>query len=154
MICVLVVDDHRIVREGLRAYLSLMDDIEMVDEAADGRGALDALARAKAGSGLPDVVLMDLLMEPMDGIAATAAIKERYPEVEVVAVTSFVAEEKVVVPTAVALFPAETPANPPREWAERSYNIRRWREMHRGGHFPFAEEPELYAEDLRDFFRR
>jgi DNA-binding NarL/FixJ family response regulator len=95
MIRVLVVDDHRIVREGLRAYLSLMDDIEMVDEAADGRGALDALARAKAGSGLPDVVLMDLLMEPMDGIAATAQIKKRYPEVEVVAVTSFVAEEKV-----------------------------------------------------------
>src|SRR5436305_5346183 len=95
MICVLVVDDHRIVREGLRAYLSLMYDIEMVDEAADGHGALDALARAKAGSGLPDVVLMDLLMEPMNGIAATAAIKERYPEVEVVAVTSFVEEEKV-----------------------------------------------------------
>jgi DNA-binding NarL/FixJ family response regulator len=95
MICVLVVDDHRIVREGLRAYLSLVDDIEMVDEAADGYAALDALARAKAGPGLPDVVLMDLLMEPMDGIAATAAIKERYPEVEVVAVTSFVEEEKV-----------------------------------------------------------
>src|SRR5947199_5293897 len=92
---VLVVDDHRIVREGLRAYLGLVDDIEMVGEAADGRGALDALARAKAGSGLPDVVLMDLLMEPMDGIAATAAIKERHPEVEVVAVTSFIEEDKV-----------------------------------------------------------
>ena len=95
VIRVLVVDDHRIVREGLRAYLGLIDDIEMVGEAADGRGALDALARAKAGSGLPDVVLMDLLMEPMDGIAATAAIKERYPEVEVVAVTSFIEEDKV-----------------------------------------------------------
>jgi DNA-binding NarL/FixJ family response regulator len=95
MICVLVVDDHRIVREGLRAYLSLVDDIEMVGEAADGRAALDALARAKAGPGLPDVVLMDLLMEPMDGIAATATIKACYPEVEVVAVTSFVEEEKV-----------------------------------------------------------
>ena len=94
-ICVLVVDDHRIVREGLRAYLRLIDDIEMVGEAADGHGALDALARAKAGSGLPDVVLMDLLMEPMDGITATAAIKERYPEVEVVAVTSFIEEDKV-----------------------------------------------------------
>src|SRR5947199_2607384 len=92
---VLVVDDHRIVREGLRAYLGLVDDIEMVGEAADGRGALDALAQAKAGSGLPDVVLMDLLMEPMDGIAATAAIKQRYPQVEVVAVTSFVEEDKV-----------------------------------------------------------
>lgn len=95
VIRVLVVDDHRIVREGLRAYLRLIDDIEMVGEAADGRGALDALARAKAESGLPDVVLMDLLMEPMDGIAATAAIKERYPDVEVVAVTSFIEEDKV-----------------------------------------------------------
>src|SRR5438270_10265846 len=95
VIRVVVVDDHRIVREGLRAYLNLIDDIEMVGEAADGRGALDALARAKAGPGLPDVVLMDLLMEPMDGIAATAAIKQRYPEVEVVAVTSFVEEDKV-----------------------------------------------------------
>jgi len=95
VIRVLVVDDHRIVREGLRAYLGLVDDIEMVGEAADGRGALDSLARAKAGSGLPDVVLMDLLMEPMDGIAATAAIKERHPEVEVVAVTSFIEEDKV-----------------------------------------------------------
>jgi CheY-like chemotaxis protein len=92
---VLVVDDHRVVREGLRTYFALVDDIEAVGEASDGRAALDALARAKAEGALPDVVLMDLLMEPMDGIAATAAIKERYPEVEVVAVTSFVEEEKV-----------------------------------------------------------
>ena len=92
---VLVVDDHRVVREGLRSYLGLVDDIEMVGEASDGRAALDWLARAKAEGELPDVVLMDLMMEPMDGIAATAAIKERYPAVEVVAVTSFVEEEKV-----------------------------------------------------------
>jgi DNA-binding NarL/FixJ family response regulator len=92
---VLVVDDHRVVREGLRSYLGLVDDIEMVGEASDGRAALDWLARAKAEGELPDVVLMDLMMEPMDGIAATAAIKERYPAVEVVAVTSFIEEEKV-----------------------------------------------------------
>ena len=92
---VLVVDDHRVVREGLRSYLELVDDIEMVEEAADGRAALDALARANAQGGLPDVVLMDLMMEPMGGIEATAAVKERYPGVEVVAVTSFIEEEKV-----------------------------------------------------------
>jgi DNA-binding NarL/FixJ family response regulator len=92
---VLVVDDHRVVREGIRSYFALVDDIEAVGEASDGRAALDALARAKAEDALPDVVLMDLLMEPMDGITATAAIKERYPDVEVVAVTSFVEEEKV-----------------------------------------------------------
>ena len=92
---VLVVDDHRMVREGLRSYLELMDDITMVGDACDGRSALDWLARANADGALPDVVLMDLLMEPMSGIEATAAIKERYPGVEVVAVTSFVEEEKV-----------------------------------------------------------
>ncbi len=92
---VLVVDDHRVVREGLRSYLELVDDIEMVGEATNGRAALDWLARAKAHGGLPDVVLMDLMMEPMDGIETTAAVKERYPDIEVVAVTSFVEEEKV-----------------------------------------------------------
>jgi DNA-binding NarL/FixJ family response regulator len=95
LIRVLVVDDHRVVREGLRSYFALVEDIEMIGEAEHGRAALDSLARAKAEGVLPDVVLMDLLMEPMDGIAATAAIKERYPEVEVVAVTSSIEEEKV-----------------------------------------------------------
>ena len=92
---VLVVDDHRMVCEGLRSYLGLVDDIVVGGDASDGRAALDWLARAQAGRGLPDVVLMDLLMEPMGGIEATAAIKERYPAVEVVAVTSFVEEDKV-----------------------------------------------------------
>jgi DNA-binding NarL/FixJ family response regulator len=92
---VLVVDDHRVVREGLRSYLELVDDIEMVGEAASGRAALDYLARAKAQGGLPEVVLMDLMMEPTNGIETTAAVKERHPEIEVVAVTSFVEEEKV-----------------------------------------------------------
>jgi microsomal epoxide hydrolase len=62
--------------------------------------------------------------------------------------------ERVHVPTAVALFPAETPANPPREWAERAYNVLRWTPMPTGGHFPSAEEPEALANDLREFFRR
>jgi DNA-binding NarL/FixJ family response regulator len=95
LIRVLVVDDHRMVREGLRSYLGLVDDIVMVGDASDGRAALDWLARAKAQGALPDVVLMDLLMEPMGGIEATAAIRERYPGVEVVAVTSFIEEDKV-----------------------------------------------------------
>jgi pimeloyl-ACP methyl ester carboxylesterase len=66
----------------------------------------------------------------------------------------FGAGERVRVPTAVALFPAETPANPPREWAERAYDVQRWTAMPRGGHFPAAEEPELLAADLRASFRR
>ena len=66
----------------------------------------------------------------------------------------FHAGERVTVRTAVALFPAELPASPPREWAERAYQVRRWTPQPRGGHFPFLEEPELLAEDLRAFFRR
>jgi pimeloyl-ACP methyl ester carboxylesterase len=61
--------------------------------------------------------------------------------------------ERVHVPTGVALFPAETPANPPREWAERAYNVMRWTPMPAGGHFAAAEEPALLASDLREFFR-
>jgi DNA-binding NarL/FixJ family response regulator len=95
LIRVLVVDDHRMVREGLRSYLGLVDDIVMVGDACDGRAALDWLARAKADGVLPDVVLMDLLMEPMGGIEAIAAIRELYAGVEVVAVTSFIEEAKV-----------------------------------------------------------
>ena len=77
------------------AALGLVDDIAMVGDASDGRGALDWLARSKAQGALPDVVLMDLLMEPMGGLEATAAIKRLYPEVKVVAVTSFLDEDKV-----------------------------------------------------------
>lgn len=92
---VLIVDDHRVVREGLRSFLGAVDDIQPVGEAADGQAALDALARAHAEDRLPDVVLMDMLMAPMDGIAATAEIRSRHPDVKVVAVTSFVEENKV-----------------------------------------------------------
>lgn len=60
--------------------------------------------------------------------------------------------EHITVPCAVALFPKEID-QPPREWAERSYNVQRWTRMPRGGHFPALEEPELLAQDLRAFFR-
>ena len=60
--------------------------------------------------------------------------------------------DKVVVPTAVALFPKDL-SQPPREWAERTYNVQRWTKMPRGGHFAAMEEPELLAEDIRAFFR-
>jgi pimeloyl-ACP methyl ester carboxylesterase len=58
----------------------------------------------------------------------------------------------VRVPTAVALFPGDID-QPPREWAERAYDLRRFTRMPRGGHFAAFEEPELLAADLRDFFR-
>ena len=92
---VLLVDDHGVVRRGIEAYLDLVDDIEMVGEAGNGHEALARVAEMDAAGLPPDVVLMDLLMPEMDGIAATAAIKERWPDIEVVALTSFIEEDKI-----------------------------------------------------------
>ena len=86
---VFVVDDHAVVRRGLRSYLESVDDMEVVGEAADGQEALEGIAALSTAGGSPDVVLMDLLMPGMDGIAATAAIAQRHPELAVVAMTSF-----------------------------------------------------------------
>jgi DNA-binding NarL/FixJ family response regulator len=87
---VLIVDDHTVVRRGLRGFFELLDDIEVVGEAEDGGRAV-ALVEELA----PDVVLMDLLMPAMDGIAAIARIKATSPDVEIVALTSFIEEDRV-----------------------------------------------------------
>jgi DNA-binding NarL/FixJ family response regulator len=87
---VLIVDDHGVVRRGLRGFFELLDDIEVVGEAEDGRRAV-AMVEALA----PDVVLMDLLMPSMDGITAIASIKASHPDTEIVALTSFIEEERV-----------------------------------------------------------
>ena len=87
---VLLVDDHQVVRRGLRTFLDLQDDIEVVGEATDGAAGV---AQAKALA--PDVILMDLMMPVLDGVSAIAAIKAAQPEVEIVAVTSFIEEDKV-----------------------------------------------------------
>ncbi|SFK91581.1 response regulator [Geodermatophilus ruber] len=92
---VFLVDDHRVVRDGMRSFFELVDDIEVVGEAADGRAALDRLAVLEPAGELPDVVLMDLLMPALDGIETTRELKARWPAVEVVAVTSFLEEAKV-----------------------------------------------------------
>jgi DNA-binding NarL/FixJ family response regulator len=86
----LIAEDHAVVREGLRMFLRLDDDIEVVGEAADGREAVE-IAHALR----PDVVLMDLLMPVMDGIRATEAIRRDLPEVEVVALTSFLEDHLI-----------------------------------------------------------
>ena len=93
---VLIVDDHRVVREGLRSYLSLFDEIAIVGEASEGGEAVETVRKLVRAGTPPDVVLLDLLMQPMDGIAATAAIKREYPDVEIVAMTSFLEEERVL----------------------------------------------------------
>jgi NarL family two-component system response regulator LiaR len=81
---VMIVDDHDMVRSGLAVFLEAFDDLELVAEAADGTEALDLCGEAH-----PSVVLMDLLMPIMDGIAATRAIRQAYPQVQVIALTSF-----------------------------------------------------------------
>lgn len=91
---VLVADDHRVVRQSLRAFLATTGDIRFTGEASDGGETLILLHALHECGEAPDVVLMDLLMSPMDGIEATRQIRARYPEVQVVALTSFVEEEK------------------------------------------------------------
>jgi DNA-binding NarL/FixJ family response regulator len=90
VIRVLVVDDHRLVRAGLITLLEAAGDIEVAGEAADGRQALEA-ARAVA----PDVVLMDLSMPVLDGVAATRLLLEERPQARVVALTSFSDRQRV-----------------------------------------------------------
>jgi DNA-binding NarL/FixJ family response regulator len=86
---VFLVDDHEVVRLGLRAFLDATPGVELVGEAADGRDALAQLEALAAEDALPDVVLMDLVMRGMDGVAATALVKQSWPAVDVVVVTSF-----------------------------------------------------------------
>ncbi|WP_298182474.1 response regulator transcription factor [Saccharomonospora sp.] len=96
VIRVLVVDDHAIVRRGLRAYLETVSGIELTGEAADGQEALDLLKeRHVVGDPMPHVVLMDLHMPRMDGIEATRSVLASYPDVKVVVLTSFSEAERV-----------------------------------------------------------
>jgi class 3 adenylate cyclase/CheY-like chemotaxis protein len=87
---VLLVDDYEVVRRGLRGFLELVPELEVVGEAANGREAVDAAYRLQ-----PDVVLMDLVMPEMDGPAAIAAIHQRQPDVRIVALTSFAEPERI-----------------------------------------------------------
>jgi len=91
MVRVLIADDHHVVRQGLRMYLSLDPEFEVVGEASNGQEAIEKTRQLK-----PDVVLMDLLMPVMDGIAATEAIRKELPEVEVLALTSVLDDGSVV----------------------------------------------------------
>jgi DNA-binding NarL/FixJ family response regulator len=92
---VLVVDDHEVVRRGLLAFLESEPDLEVVGAAEGGQEALETLGRLDSEERRPDVVLMDLKMAPMDGIDATLRVRARYPDVEIVALTSFAEKERV-----------------------------------------------------------
>lgn len=87
---VLIVDDHNMVRKGLRTLLEEFDDVEVIAEAADGEMAID-LARAQC----PDVVLMDMVMPRMNGVDATVNIRRHCPNTQIVALTSFSDEDNV-----------------------------------------------------------
>lgn len=81
---VLIADDHAVIRSGLAAFLQVFDDLELAGEASGGQLALDMCEQVQ-----PDVVLMDLMMPGMDGVSATRAIRQRYPRIQVIALTSF-----------------------------------------------------------------
>jgi len=87
---VMLVDDHNVVRSGLATFLKAYDDLELVGEARNGLEAVDICRQKK-----PDVILMDLMMPEMDGIAATRAILAETPEIKIIAMTSFEEEQLV-----------------------------------------------------------
>lgn len=91
MIRVLIADDHAVVREGLRAFLALQDDVEVVAEAADGEEAVEAVERLT-----PDVALVDLVMPRVDGIEAIRRIRALNGATRVIVLTSFVDEDKML----------------------------------------------------------
>jgi len=88
---ILIVDDHSVVRTGLQMFLALDPEFEIVGEAANGVEAVQLVADKR-----PDVVLMDLLMPEMDGIQATGIIRQKYPDTEVIALTSVLEDAAVI----------------------------------------------------------
>jgi two-component system, NarL family, response regulator LiaR len=88
---VLVVDDHEVVREGLRAFLELQEGMEVAGEATDGEEAIAVAERLD-----PDVVLMDLVMPKLDGLGAMRALRERVPGARVIVLTSFLDDDKLL----------------------------------------------------------
>jgi NarL family two-component system response regulator LiaR len=87
---VLIADDHAVVRQGLRTFLELQDDMEVVADVADGRQAVAAVAEHD-----PDVVLMDLVLPEVDGVEAIRRIVSERPRVRVIALTSFLDDDKL-----------------------------------------------------------
>lgn len=87
---VLIVDDHQVVRQGLRTFLELQEDVLVVGEAEDGQAAIEMVRQLN-----PDIVLMDLVMPNLDGISATRQVKSLGSDVKVIALTSFTEDDKV-----------------------------------------------------------
>ena len=90
MIRLLIVDDHEMVRLGLSSFFSIQDDFEIVGEAIDGQEGIDLALRER-----PDIILMDLVMDGVDGTEATQEILRQWPEAKIIILTSFIDDEKV-----------------------------------------------------------
>ncbi len=88
---ILIVDDHQIVRQGLRAIIRVLPDLELAGEASNGQEAVDMAARLH-----PDLVLMDLVMPQMDGVTAIAAMKQMQPKLPIIALTTFAEADLVL----------------------------------------------------------
>lgn len=84
MVRIMIVDDHKVVRSGIGAFLQVFDDFELVGEASNGQEAIEKCEKLK-----PDVILMDLVMPEMDGAQATRVIKKKYPGIQVIILTSY-----------------------------------------------------------------
>ena len=136
---VLVVDDHTIVRDGIRALLGLAGDIEVVGEAENGREALDRVREL-----VPDVVLMDVAMPTMDGLEATRRIHREFPQTKVLALTQYDDREYVfsVVEAGAQGFISKTAAS-----AEVVSGIRA---VHRGDSFLSPSVAKLLVEHYRE----
>jgi len=94
---IMIVDDHDMVRLGLSTYLSLESEIEVIAEASNGREALSVLTQLKESNlPFPDLILMDLMMPEMDGIATTQEVIIRYPDMKIIILTSFLEDDKVM----------------------------------------------------------
>ena len=93
---VMIVDDHDMVRLGLKTYLAMEDGLRVVGEAGNGKEALALLAELQGGEDEPDIVLMDLMMPVMDGVEATREVIRQFPDTKVILLTSFLEDEKVL----------------------------------------------------------
>ena len=87
----LIVDDHAVVREGLRAFLELQEGIEVAGEAVDGEAAIEAAVRLR-----PDVILMDLVMPRLEGVSAMRSLRQTVPDARVIVLTSFLDDDKLL----------------------------------------------------------
>ena len=95
VIRVMIVDDHALVRSGLEAFLLVQKDFKLVAQARSGQQALALCAETGANNALPDVILMDLLMPGMNGIETICQIKQRFPRIQCIALTSYKDQELV-----------------------------------------------------------